>query len=241
MSKEDVQAQLRAAYAEGRLALRSGRAATLERQLSAIQAAAPGESTACACWELLSSIKRKYQPPSRPSRARCRALRTSGPHTPILPVLTAERVGWRRRARNCGGWSPPSRRSIRRGRAYGDLLVDLEKYPDARVAYDRARLADPHRTRIEQATAAILAENRTSAEVIFRDILKMDPSHVGALCGLAAISLTVSRGRDAASAVAACSQAVRASAPGLARPVPDIRRSRTPAGSRSRSETAAQN
>ena len=25
--------------------------------------------------------------------------------------------------------------------AYGDVLVDLEKYPDAKVAYERARLS----------------------------------------------------------------------------------------------------
>jgi len=81
--------------------------------------------------------------------------------------------------------------------AYGDVLVDLEKYPDARVAYERARFTDPYRARIDEATAALVAENRKSAEVIFRDILKSDASHVQALCGLAAISLTVSRGADA--------------------------------------------
>lgn len=81
--------------------------------------------------------------------------------------------------------------------AYGDVLVDLEKYPDARLAYERARLADPHCRRIEEATAALVAEDRKTAELIFRDILKADSSHVAALCGLAAISLTVSRGGDA--------------------------------------------
>ena len=81
--------------------------------------------------------------------------------------------------------------------AYGDVLVDLQKYPDARVAYERARLTDPQLRRIEEATAALVAEDRKTAELIFRDILKADASHVAAVCGLAAISLGVSRGADA--------------------------------------------
>ena len=51
--------------------------------------------------------------------------------------------------------------------------------------------------RIEEASRALVAEDRKSAEAIFRDILKIDPSHVNSLCGLAAVSLTVSRGQDA--------------------------------------------
>ncbi|MGB6306481.1 MAG: sulfotransferase, partial [Steroidobacteraceae bacterium] len=81
--------------------------------------------------------------------------------------------------------------------AYGDVLVDLEKYTDARFAYERARLTDPHHRRIEEASAALVAEDRKAAESIFREILQIDASHVYALCGLAAVSLTVSRGKDA--------------------------------------------
>ena len=65
------------------------------------------------------------------------------------------------------------------------------------MAYERARLTDPYARRIEEATAALVAGDRKAAELIFRDILKTDPSHVAAVCGLAAISLTVSRGGDA--------------------------------------------
>jgi tetratricopeptide (TPR) repeat protein len=42
-----------------------------------------------------------------------------------------------------------------------------------------------------------VAGDRKAAESIFRETLKLDPSHVGALCGLAAVSLAVSRGQDA--------------------------------------------
>src|SRR3569833_3005112 len=38
--------------------------------------------------------------------------------------------------------------------AYGDVLVDLEQYSDAAVAFNRAALTAPHRRAIEQATAA---------------------------------------------------------------------------------------
>jgi cytochrome c-type biogenesis protein CcmH/NrfG len=76
-------------------------------------------------------------------------------------------------------------------------LVDLQMYSDARFAYERARQVDPACRRIEQARTKLVDEDRKSAEMIFRDILKADPSHVGALCGLAAVSLVASRAGDA--------------------------------------------
>jgi tetratricopeptide (TPR) repeat protein len=76
-------------------------------------------------------------------------------------------------------------------------LVDLGRHTEARIAFERARLTDPQRLRIEAATAALLAENRQSAEQLFREILQEDATHVAALCGLAAISLTVGRTNDA--------------------------------------------
>jgi len=81
--------------------------------------------------------------------------------------------------------------------AYGDVLVDLEKYPDAKLAYERARLADPHRRRIEEATAAFVADDRRTAEQSFRDILKTDATHVAALCGLASLALATGNTGDA--------------------------------------------
>ena len=42
-----------------------------------------------------------------------------------------------------------------------------------------------------------MREDRKAAEMVFRSILEADPGHVAALCGLAAVSLTVSRGADA--------------------------------------------
>jgi tetratricopeptide (TPR) repeat protein len=81
--------------------------------------------------------------------------------------------------------------------AYGDILVELGQYEDARVAFDRARLSDPQRPAIEAATAALTADDCRKAEEIFRSILQGDPAHTGALCGLAAVSLTADRAHDA--------------------------------------------
>jgi len=194
---EQAQAKLRAAYSQALQALRMGHAETAERQLRAIQAAAPGDvnslrllgaallaqdkvpaaietlervvSAAPNFWHARTDLARAYRSGGRLEAAR----EELGTVVAAAPGLDA-------------AWL-----------AYGDVLVDLEKYPDARVAYERARLTDPHCRRIEQATAAIVAEDRKTAELIFRDILKADASHVAALCGLAAISLTVSRGGDA--------------------------------------------
>jgi tetratricopeptide (TPR) repeat protein len=81
--------------------------------------------------------------------------------------------------------------------AYGDALVDLGQYDDARVAFERARLTDPLRERIEQASSAMLAGDRRGSEDIFRNILRGDASHIAALCGLAALSLTADKPEDA--------------------------------------------
>ncbi len=81
--------------------------------------------------------------------------------------------------------------------AYGDVLVELGQYADARIAFERARLTDPQRARVEVATAALVADERRKAEELFREILREDPSHVAALCGLAALSLVADRAQDA--------------------------------------------
>jgi tetratricopeptide (TPR) repeat protein len=191
------QAELRAAYGQALASLRMGRAATAEQQLRAIQARAPGDvnsmrllgvalldqdklpaaietleravSAAPQFWQARTDLARAYRGAGRPEAAREELQRVVA----AAPDLST-------------AWL-----------AYGDVLVDLEKYPDARVAYERARLTDPHVRRIEEATAALVAEDRKTAESIFREILKADASHVGAVCGLAAISLTVSRAADA--------------------------------------------
>src|SRR5262249_27637891 len=81
--------------------------------------------------------------------------------------------------------------------AYGEALVDLGQYSDAVIAFERARVTDPERQRVEAATAALAADDRKGAETIFRDILHGDAGHLAALCGLAAVSLLADRPHDA--------------------------------------------
>jgi tetratricopeptide (TPR) repeat protein len=81
--------------------------------------------------------------------------------------------------------------------AYGDVLVDLQQYADARVAFERARRSDSHVRRIDAARERLADRDRKGAEDIFRSILQSDASHVEALCGLAAVSLAAGSPQDA--------------------------------------------
>jgi protein O-GlcNAc transferase len=195
--KEQSQARLRAAYAQALATLRAGRAVSAEQQLRAIQAVAPGDVNSLRLLGVALLVQDKVPP----------AIEVLEGVVASAPGFLPARADLARAYRQDGRLEA-AREEIRKvvtagpgldtaWLAYGDILVDLEKYPDATVAYERARLADPYRGRIEEATGALVAEDRKTAEAIFRDILKADASHVAALCGLAAISLTVSRGGDA--------------------------------------------
>ena len=187
---------MRAAYSEALVAQREGRSATAERLLRALQANAPGEvnglrllgvalldqgkvvpaiealervvAAAPSFWQARTDLARAYRRDGRLEAAR-EELRL------VVKAVPALDAAWR---------------------AYGDVLVDLEKYPDAKVAYERARLADPQHRRIEEATAAFVADDRKTAEEIFRDILKTDATHVAALCGHAALALAAGKTVD---------------------------------------------
>jgi tetratricopeptide (TPR) repeat protein len=189
----DFAASLRRAHT----ALRAGRAASAETWLRALEAQFPGELNClwllgvalleqdkieasittlervlAAAPDFLDArvdLARAYRRDGRPGKAREEVRR-------VLEAMPQHHRAWL---------------------AYGDALVDLEKYQDAGVAFERARLTDPQRTRIEAAGAALLADERRKAEELFREVLREDPSHVAALCGLAALSLAADRAQDA--------------------------------------------
>ncbi len=197
MGDVQSQAQLRAAYSEALLLLRSGRSVSAEHRLRAIQSQAPGDlnslrllgvalldqgkcdaaietlegvvGSAPQFWAARTDLARAYRSARRLDAARDH----------LKTIVAAE-------PRLEAAWL-----------AYGDVLIDLERYADAKLAYERARLADVHCRHIERARAVLAGADRKAAETLFRDILKSDASHVGALCGLAACSLAASRGRDA--------------------------------------------
>jgi tetratricopeptide (TPR) repeat protein len=191
------QAERRAAYAQALANLRAGRAQSAEQQLRAIQAEAPGEVNSLRLLGVALLDQDKVSP----------AIETLERAVAAAPQFWPARTDLARAYRK-GGRLEEAREELRQvvaaapgleaaWLAYGDVLIDLEKFPDAKFAYERARLTDPHCRRIEEATTALVAEDRKTAEVIFRDILKSDAAHVAALCGLAAVSLTVGRAADA--------------------------------------------
>ena len=197
MMREQSQARLQAAYSEALAMLKTGRAATAEQTLRAIQAAEPGEVKSLhllgaallyqdKATEAIEVLERAVA--SRPDfwQARtdlARAYRTAG-----------RRAEARKELKRVVAAAPMLESAWL---AYGDVLIELEKYPDALFAYECARRADPQVRRIEQAREALSSDDNKTAEAIFREILRSDPAHVAALCGLAAVSLTASRAQDA--------------------------------------------
>ncbi len=179
------------------LALRAGQAASAERALHALAAERPADVN---CQWLLG-VACLFQ--DRPGEA----LETLARVLAAAPDFTEARVDLARAY--CSAGNPArAREEVRRvleraphhhraWLAYGDALVELGQFPDAAVAFERARLTDPYRVRIEEGTAALTAGERRQSETIFREILREDPSHVAALCGLAALSLATDVPEDA--------------------------------------------
>ena len=178
-------------------ALRAGRAATAERMLRALEARFPGEVN---CLWLLGAALLAQDKIAESIAILERVLAGA-------PDFASARVDLARAYRR-DGRAAQAREQVRRvlqkhpqhqraWLAYGDALVDLGQHEDARVAFERARLTDPLRARIEEATAALVADDRKKSENIFRAILQEDPSHVAALCGLAALSLAADVPHDA--------------------------------------------
>jgi tetratricopeptide (TPR) repeat protein len=185
MPLPEFEDRLRAADA----ALRTGRARTAEQALRALMAEAPADQN--SRW--LLGVALLDQGKLAESTAVLEEVLRQAPAfaNPRVDLARAYRAGHR---------APEARQQLRAvlqqhahhplaWLAYGDALVDLEQYDDARIAFERARQCDPERARIEAATTAMLRDDRKSAEELFRAVLQNDAGHVAALCGLAALSL----------------------------------------------------
>ncbi len=177
--------------------LRAGRAASAERGLRALAAQFPGDAN--CLWLLGVALLDQDKIPE--SIATLEAVLGGAPDFANARVDLA-------RAYRRSGQAARARAQVRRvlekmphhplaWLAYADTLVDLEQYADARVAYERAQRCDPQRQQVAAATAALVADDRETAEHIFRDILRADPAHVAGLCGLAALSLAADKPNDA--------------------------------------------
>ena len=178
-------------------ALQAGQAVNAERWLRALAAERPGEVN--CLWLLGAALLAQDKSAA--------ALETLERVLVAAPDFAEARVDFARAHRSAGN-AARAREEVRRvledephhhraWLAYGDALVDLGQYADAATAFERARLTDLHRARIEEATAALTAGERRKSETIFREILRSDPSHVAALCGLAALSLAADVPEDA--------------------------------------------
>jgi len=178
-------------------ALRAGRAATAERWLRALDGQVPGEAN--CLWLLGVALLDQNKIPA--------SIATLEGLLARVPDFAQARVDLAR-AYQRDGRAERAREEVRRvlekmphhhlaWLAYGDALVDLEQYSDARVAFERARLTDPQRPRVEEATAALVADDRKTSERIFREILQTDAGHVASLCGLAALSIAADKSNDA--------------------------------------------
>jgi tetratricopeptide (TPR) repeat protein len=178
-------------------ALRAGQAARAEGWLRALEAHSPGDVN---CLALLGAALLDQDRIEESVALLERALAAA-------PDFAAARVdlarAYRRAVRPEAARTEVRRvlekspRHHRAWLAYGDALVDLGQYEDARIAFERARLTEPERQRVEEATAALVADDRKRAEELFRGILQRDASHVAALCGLAALSLAADVPQDA--------------------------------------------
>jgi tetratricopeptide (TPR) repeat protein len=82
-------------------------------------------------------------------------------------------------------------------RSYGDLLVNLGDFAAANRAYQKFIDTDPIGGVLQEAAACMARDERPQAESRFRRVLQQNSNHIGALCGLAAVSLDAGYPKDA--------------------------------------------
>jgi tetratricopeptide (TPR) repeat protein len=81
-------------------------------------------------------------------------------------------------------------------RMLADLLVNTGEFASAYRAYAQSIATDPYGKVLEQAGKLLNAGDRKQSEILFRQVLQKDSNQVGALCGLAAISLAAGFPQD---------------------------------------------
>ncbi len=78
-----------------------------------------------------------------------------------------------------------------------DILAELRRPAKAVAAFGRAQALDKYRSEIVEARGVLAAGNVAQAQALYQTILREDATHVEALCGLAALHLSIGRTRDA--------------------------------------------
>jgi tetratricopeptide (TPR) repeat protein len=82
-------------------------------------------------------------------------------------------------------------------RSYADLLVNLGDPTGANRAYQKFIDTDPAGGILQQAALCMGRDEGPQAEALFRRVLQQNSNHIGALCGLAAVSLDAGYPQDA--------------------------------------------
>jgi tetratricopeptide (TPR) repeat protein len=189
MSDAERAAWFKAAYGRALAALQRADPTTAERELREIQAAWPGEVNSLRVLGLaVLALGRKTEGIAILEQAVAAAPGFAHAHVDLAMAYRGE------------GLVHDAADALRRALAiddrvhahwclFGDLLVAIGEYAEANVAYDRFVASDPKLKQLEHAGALLHAGSPPAAEKIFRQILREDQNHIGALCGLAAVSL----------------------------------------------------
>jgi tetratricopeptide (TPR) repeat protein len=185
------------AYTRAVALLERGDAATAERELREIQRRWPGEinsqrvlglsllargnnSEGIALLEAVIAAAPEF---ANAKVDLARAYRAQGRLQPAAELL---RKALQQDAGLHDGW-----------RLFGDLLVTLGDFAAAKSAYQKFIDTDAYGRILEEAAQCMGRDEGPKAEAIFRRVLRENPNHIGALCGLAAISMAAGYPRDA--------------------------------------------
>jgi predicted Zn-dependent protease len=193
----EAQERFKQAYGRALKALRVGEPEQAELQLRAIQAALPGEVNSLRILGLALLVQQK-------TAAAVETLERAVAAAPDFDLARADLARAYRHAGRAAQAQDEIRAVLKRsptlGSAwliYGDVLVDMRKYSAAAIAYRRSQRADSYASRLAAARRAFAAGRSEDAESAFREILVIDASHVGALCGLAAVLISAGIALDA--------------------------------------------
>jgi len=193
---ERAEAQFRSRYGRALAALGAGELRAAEAELRAIQAERPGEPNSLRVLGIALTAQGRLREAIDALEAACKQAPTfAHAHADLGVAYLADQrpadaeTALRRALQLDAGMSVAWRR-------LGDALVELGRRPDALIAFDRSVATDPARRQFDEAAAALKVNDRRTAEGIFRALLRHDQNDVGALCGLASISLGAGFPRD---------------------------------------------
>jgi predicted Zn-dependent protease len=197
MQEQKLGAGFQDAYVRALGILERGEAVAAERELREIQRRWPGEVNS---WRVLA-LSLLAQGRNAEGIGMLEAVLTAAPdfaHA-MLDLARAYRVQGRlQRAADLLREALGQDASLHEGwRLLGDLQANLGDFAAAGYAFQRFIDTDTYGPILAEAAQCLVREDGKKAETIFRKILHENSDHIGALCGLAAISLGAGFYRDA--------------------------------------------